>query len=343
MSKSDYHDNFASAQAAAQGSLDRAAQPSLFDRFEWAMRLHNMCLPAQKPLIIHSEKQQKNAWMFLMKRGFGDYSALANWYNFTYRPIFDHSYDEVTKLSLLAQLATSLSKKCHRIEISPVPEEDDSASLTERAFRQAGWHVFKTQTDENHILEVNGRTFDEYWASRPGQLRSTVRRKAKKNIVSIRIESEFNEESWADYELIYAQSWKTAEGSPEFLRQLATSEASAGCLRLGLAYIDGVPAAAQFWTVENGTALIHKLAHDEKYIKSSPGSLLSAAMFQQAIDVDKVDLIDFGTGNDRYKHDWMEKVRPRYLLEMYWPNSPLSWFPIVKHHISKLVAKHRSH
>ena len=27
------------------------------------------------------------------------------------------------------------------------------------------------------------------------------------------------------------------------------------------------------------------------------------------IDVDHVDLIDFGTGNDGYKRDWMEEVR----------------------------------
>ena len=202
--------------------------------------------------------------------------------------------------------------------------------------------VFKSKADDNHILQVKGRTFDQYWVDRPGQLRSTVRRKAKKNLVSTRIESEFSEESWQDYISVYERSWKPSEGNPEFLEDLARREAAAGCLRLGLAYIDGAPVAAQFWTVENGAALIHKLAHVEDATKSSPGTLLSVALFQHVIDIDHVDLIDFGTGNDGYKRDWMEDVRPRYRLELYWPNHPLSWFPIIKHHVSALVGRRSS-
>ena len=99
----------------------------------------------------------------------------------------------------------------------------------------------------------------------------------------------------------------------------------AGALRLGLAYIEGKPVAAQFWTVENGTALIHKLAHDERHMQASPGTLLSAALFQHVIDVDRVNLIDFGTGNDAYKAEWMDDVRERYRLEMFWPNHPANW------------------
>jgi CelD/BcsL family acetyltransferase involved in cellulose biosynthesis len=96
-------------------------------------------------------------------------------------------------------------------------------------------------------------------------------------------------------------------------------------MRLGLAYVDGKPVAAQFWTVENGAALIHKLAHVEDAVAASPGTLLSAALFQHVIDVDGVRIIDFGTGNDAYKRDWMEEVRPRYRLNMYWPNHPFNW------------------
>ncbi len=62
----------------------------------------------------------------------------------------------------------------------PVPDEDYAASLTERAFEQAGRIVYREKADDNHILRVKGRNFDQYWADRPGQLRNTVRRKAKK-------------------------------------------------------------------------------------------------------------------------------------------------------------------
>ncbi|MEP2988767.1 MAG: GNAT family N-acetyltransferase [Parasphingorhabdus sp.] len=336
---SEYHDNFQSVQAVAGENLDRSVQRSLFDRLDWLKELHALCLSDLSPAIVHSEENGAQAWMFLMKQGAGSYGALANWYNFTYRPIFTGDFDEITKLALLANIATKLRTKAHRVEIAPVPNEDEETSLTERAFEQAGWIVYREKADENHILRVKGRNFDQYWAERPGQLRNTVRRKAKKNLVSTRIEREFHEEDWEDYLAVYENSWKPSEGNPDFLKKLAQQEAKAGCLRLGLAYIDGKPVAAQFWTVENGEALIHKLAHIEDATKSSPGTLLSVAMFQHVMDIDHVNLIDFGTGNDGYKRDWMEEVRDRYRLTLFWPNNPLSWLPITKRYMSDLVGK----
>ncbi|MEW4466795.1 GNAT family N-acetyltransferase [Parasphingorhabdus sp. JC815] len=336
---SEYHDNFQSVQAVAGEKLGRAVQKSLFDRLEWLKYLHELCLPEKQPVIIQSTDNETQAWLFLMKKGAGHFTALANWYNFTYRPVFADDYDENTKLALLTGLAKKLRSFSHRIEISPVPEEDLSASLVKQAFEQAGWIVFKSKADDNHILPVNGRTFDQYWTERPGRLRNTVRRKAKKNIVSTRIETIFTEEHWADYLKVYAQSWKPEEGNPDFLKNLAKQEARAGCLRLGLAYIDSEPVAAQFWTVENGEALIHKLAHVEDATKSSPGTLLSFAMFQHVIEKDGVSLIDFGTGNDPYKREWMEDVRTRYHLDMLRPINPFSWLPILRYLMSALVGK----
>lgn len=277
-----------------------------------------------------------------MKKGAGRHVALANWYNFTFRPIFNGDFDEITKLALLSNLANKLKEKSCVVEISPVPDEDAAASLMERAFERSGWIVYKSKIDDNHILPIKGRTFDQYWEQRPTQLKNTVRRKARKNLISFRIEKKFSEEDWEDYLTVYRQSWKPAEGNPDFLKSLAQREAAAGSMRLGLAYIDGEPVAAQFWTVENGEALIHKLAHIEEATKSSPGTLLSAAMFQHVIDVDQVRLIDFGTGNDAYKQEWMEDVRERYRLQLYWPNHPLAWPAILRQMMSTLVGKARS-
>lgn len=83
--------------------------------------------------------------------------------------------------------------------------------------------------------------------------------------------------------------------------------------------------AAQFWTVEGGTAYIHKLAHDERFRKSSPGTLLTAAMFEHVIDRDRVDLIDFGTGDDPYKRDWMDDVRSRWSVQAWRPGAVRHW------------------
>ena len=152
-----------------------------------------------------------------------------------------------------------------------------------------------------------------------------MRRKSGKGVVSLRIAERFDPADWAAYEAVYARSWKPAEGSPAFLRRFAEAEGAAGTLRLGIAEIDGKPVAAQLWTIEAGVAYIHKLAHDDAARAHSPGTLLSHALFAHAIDRDKVATVDFGTGDDAYKRDWMEIARPMVRLDMHWPRSPRAW------------------
>jgi hypothetical protein len=154
-------------------------------------------------------------------------------------------------------------------------------------------------------------------------LRTTLKRKAAK--VSVEILEQFEPEAWAAYEAIYAASWKPEEGAPQFLRHFAEAEGAAGRLRLGLARANGQVVAAQFWTVEGGTAWIHKLAHLPDATGLSPGTVLTAALVEQAIDRDRVATIDFGTGNDPYKRDWMEVVRPRYRIDALNRANPRAW------------------
>ena len=335
--KGEYHDNFLTAQAAAKGALDRDRQACLFDRLEWLDSLHRMALRDRPPLLLRAHEGEAEAWLPLMAQGGNHHVALANWYNFTWRPAFGGDYDEVTRMSLLRQLAATAQERTRRLTLAPVPDEDGSASQIAAAFSASGWVVEMVPCDENHILRLNGRSFDRYWESRPGQLKSTVKRKGKKGVVIVRVEREFSEDSWCDYEQVYARSWKPHEGSPEFLKQLAQQESQAGALRLGLAYIDGQPVAAQFWTVEHHTAFIHKLAHTEDSKPLSPGTTLTAALFQHVIDHDRVAMVDFGTGDDGYKRDWMEEVRPRYRIEAFRPGWPGNWPALAKRTLRRLA------
>jgi hypothetical protein len=82
--------------------------------------------------------------------------------------------------------------------------------------------------------------------------------------------------------------------------------------------------------VEAGTAYIHKLAHLETAKLLSAGTTLSAALFEHVIDTDKVELIDFGTGSDDYKRDWMESSRPRYRLTCFDWRQPRVWAAMAK-------------
>lgn len=302
--------------------------PSPFERSEWFALLAEAGI---SPLIALAGDGDAEAALALIEAN-GRIEPLRHWYSFTWRQL---APEGPRGDALLAEIAHQLRSRSHRVTLWPVPDEDGSASRLEIAFRNAGWSVSRVQCDHNHVLPVNGRSFAEYWASRPGQMRTTLKRKAKK--VDVQIVSQFDAEMWAAYETIYAESWKPTEDQPELLRRLAEAEGEAGRIRLGIANHEGEPVAAQFWTVENGVAYIHKLAHLESMKQLSAGTTLTAALFEHVIDTDRVGLVDFGTGNDRYKADWMEEVRPRFQIDCLDPRQPAAWLPLAKRNLRRLA------
>lgn len=320
----EYHDDLKEVQGdaplAALLSAPAAAAP--FDRIEWWRGLDEECGLFPVIAVARDGDMRAALAMVRVKRRL---EALANWYSFRVRPIVTPGADAD---ALLTEMARDLVGEAPHISLSCLPDEQGEASQLASAFRKAGWAVFRSVCDVNHVLNVNGRSYAEYIASRSGHVRTSLKRKADK--VEVAIESHFDPASWAAFEAVYAQSWKPDEGSPAFLRRFAEEEGKAGRLRLGLARAEGQPVAAQFWTVESGTAFIHKLAHTEASKPLSPGTTLSAALFEHAIDRDKVALIDFGTGDDAYKRDWMEQVYSRYRLDMYRPGWPGNWPAIAR-------------
>ena len=317
----------AQADAALAALFGRGPASTPFDRLDTLRLLAEECLPGMRCFVAVARNERGICALPLMQDGQGLHS-LANWYSFTAAPRWS---DRAQAPPLLAAIARSLTP-AGALTLAPLPEAQ--TPVIRDALRDAGWIAAAAPCAVNHVLHVNGRSFAEYWASRPGPLRETVRRKGGKGVVAIRIATAFDAADWAAYETIYAKSWKPEEGSPAFLRRFAQAEADAGALRLGLATIDGQPVAAQFWTVEGGTAFIHKLAHDQAAKAHSPGTLLSAALFEHVIDIDRVSLVDFGTGDDPYKRNWMDGVRTRWRIEAYRPASVRHW-----RHIARLTAR----
>ncbi len=266
----------------------------------------------------------------------GSLQTLTNWYAFTWSPLITDGVHD----GLLESLARDLARHARRITLAKLPNEDGTAVGLERAFAKAGWFVVRQPCDTNHVLHVRNRAFADYIAARPGPLRTTLKRKARK--VETEILTRFEESAWASYEAVYAESWKPGEGDPGLLRRFAEAEGAAGRLRLGLARHEGRVVAAQMWTVENGTAWIHKLAHLESAKPLSPGTTLTAALMEHTIDRDRVSLVDFGTGDDPYKRDWMEQVRPRYRLECWRPLDPRNWPAMAKATLRNLVSRPRA-
>ncbi len=322
-----YHDRVNVLQALNGAHTPSPCTRAPFDRAEWYQLLADSGLV---PLIAIASDAEASAALALTEDR-GRITPLRNWYSFTWRQLAPAG---PRGDALLAEIARQLKARGHRVTLEPVPDEDGSAARLAAAFRAAGWLVAVSACDTNHILRVAGRSFAQYWESRPGPLRTTLKRKGKK--VETRIITAFDPADWAAYEGIYAASWKPAEGNPAMLRAFAQSEAAAGRMRLGLAIHEGEPIAAQFWTIENGIAYIHKLAHLESHKHLSAGTTLSAALFAHAIDTDGVQLIDFGTGDQSYKADWMEETRARYRIDCLAPFAPPAWPPLAKRMLRRI-------
>lgn len=287
---------------------DNDVMQPLFARDSWFDHLHADCLAQFPAVTIEGRAGDVRCRLRLMQESTGRLRALANWYSFRWLPQWDdadvsHQADATTAAFRAAR------QQAYRLHLSPVPAEAGSAERIGSALNRAGWTTGAVVVSRSHWLDTNGRTFAEWWAARPGRLRSTVQRKGKKGLVACTIHDAFSDALWDDYVAVYAQSWKDAEASPGFLRDWARRAAVDGALRLGIARVDGRPVAAQFWTLDAGTAHIHKLAQvsDDAIEALSPGTLLSHAMFAHAFDVDQATRIDFGTGDDGYKRDWMEE------------------------------------
>ncbi len=309
---------------------DDGVVSSPFERAEW---FHLLVEAGLKPLIVIAKEDDRSAALVL-KAGTGHLTPLCNWYSFTWReraPLGDLGD------RLLLEIARSLKARGHRVTLEPIPDENGSATRLAKAFKAAGWMVASEPCDLNHILHVRGRSFAEYWAERPGKMRTTLKRKAKK--VRVEILDTFDKAAWTNYEAIYAASWKPEEDEPGMLREFARAEGNAGRLRLGLAYEGETAVAAQCWTVENGCAYIHKLAHLESRKQLSAGTTLTAALFERVIDQDQVELVDFGTGDQLYKADWMGETRHRYRVDCLDPRQPKAWSALAKRLVRQTTAR----
>ena len=327
-------DDLDAVERDAAGALSRERRPWTFERLDWFRLVHDFTPPPGKLLALRARNGKANAWLFLGAES-GRARAYSNWYCLRFGPIVDGkdgaaAVDELARGLRLGGIA--------ELSVSPIAEDDPLGP----ALKRQGWMTRRAQSSVSWRIRVKHMSFEQYWAARPSRLRNTAKRRSKTAGLELRVHHRFDPAAWADYENVYENSWKPAEGSPELMRQFAEAEGKAGTLRLGLAYRDDKPVAAQLWTVEHGVATIHKLAYREDAKHYSPGTVLSVEMFRRAIDEDEVDLIDFGIGNDPYKADWMDEAEPLYALTAYDMRSLNGLAAAARAAVSMLVRKLRS-
>ncbi len=300
-------------------SLSRDAQLSLFDRADW-FRLLDRHFPAGEALRIAyvTDGNGAHCWLPLMihkKKG----SAWACWYSLKFQPIWAGTEDKGRRVTLLAAIARDLKRHCGTLSLYPVPSERGIADLIGTAFRLSGWMVEHMDSGANWVADTKDLSFTAYWSARPSRLRNTVQRRAIQAGLEIHIHREYQIDIWNDYETVYGNSWKPEEGAPGFVRDMAQAAGRDGSLRLGIAYRQGKPVACQLWTVDHDVAIIHKLSYAHHARSFSPGTLLSEAMFRYVLDNDHPHRIDFGTGDDAYKADWMDRKLPLARMTMAHP------------------------
>ena len=277
-----------------------------------------------------------------------EYTGVNIWYSLRhgYTPIYsllllDDDQEQV--LNCLVQALRELPVKGLLLE--PVADDDSKLIGFQKLMESAGFNCKKTFRHYNWIYRLHGQSYADYMATRPAHLRNTIARKRRK----LEREHDFEirlytgdevPQHMADYYAVYNASWKQNEiSNAEFLTQFverfslvrscgagcsgaSSSEAKSseagfsrvGWSRLAILYIKGQPVAAQLWFVCHGKASIFRLAYDKAWRRYSTGSILTSFMMEYVIDTDKVNEIDFLTGNDAYKQDWMSERRERFLL-----------------------------
>jgi hypothetical protein len=242
--------------------------------------------------------------------------ALRNYFTALYAPIHSPCVTSDDLVHMVRALRMA-SGSTGTFRFDPMDPQDPGFALLEQALQKAGLKTSRYFRFGNWHLPCAAQSWQRYLQERPGVLRSTIRRmqrrfKAAGGRVEILDSTSGLDSAIAAYERVYAASWKQQEPLHGFVEALIRDCAARGRLRFAVAWLNGVPIAAQVWIVDFTRAEIFKLAYDDAYKHFSPGTLLTAALLERVMDVDKVQEVDYLIGDDAYKSTWMTARRERW-------------------------------
>ncbi len=332
---SSHYSRLEALPPGAQQVFDAAAKKSVFFSRPWFQNYIETVLPSPEQLRIYAAASDGQPCALLPMQIKADtrgifrartLAGLQNYYSSLFGLLVNERAGTAEFMNLAGQLRRA-EEHWECLDFHPMDPDDPSFHDWLASLRRQGYWVDTYQCFGNWYMHVNGRNFAEYFEALPSQLKNTIKRKRKQfeanpaNRLEIVQGGDKLEQAIADYIKIYNASWKVPEPYPDFIPGLIRSCAEQGWLRLGLAYVGETPAAAQIWIVQEGTAAIYKLAYDEQFAKQSIGSILTTALMQYAVDVDKVEVVDYLTGDDAYKRDWMSHRRERWGIVAYNPRS----------------------
>jgi hypothetical protein len=295
----------------AQGEQD-----SLFLSRTWLESLTEHALAENQSIMLACvvDDETFQAILPMMSSLRDGLSALSANFTSFYSPLVSNHGQQDVILSCLAEGLSQMDLPSIRLE--PIDSYDDNIIRLRQCMESCGFQSYPYFRFYNWMHPLNGQSFDQYMAERPANLRNTINRKRRKferdYAYDIRLfKHEDIDRALLDYQVIYKSSWKANELYSDFTPSLVRCLSELGWLRLAILYIQDKPVATQIWFVVHGKASIYRLAYDECWKSYSPGSILTQYLMRYVIDTDKVSEVDFLTGNERYKQDWMSVQRER--------------------------------
>ena len=308
----------------------QVAQASVFFSRAWFECLSATVLEADHTLVLACVVSGDKVMAILPLM---QCTGVKTWYSLRhgFTPLYNLLLTQDDQDQVLNCLVEALNQlPINGLLLEPVTDADSNLNGLLTRLATAGYHCEYRFRHYNWIYRLQGQSYAEYLAARPAQLRNTIARKKRKlereHGYDIRLLTGHDvPHAMADYYLVYHASWKQHEiNSAGFQDCFIEKFSRAGWTRLAILYIKGQPIAAQIWFVHQHKASIFRLVYDEAWRQYSPGSILTSYLMEYVIDTDKVNEIDFLTGNDVYKQDWMSERREQFQLSCIKSKIPVS-------------------
>jgi hypothetical protein len=302
--------------------FDRSPADSFFALPAWYDLMARYGVPQGTEIRVYTAELPAAAVALLAQTAAGDdgrcLTSLTNAHSLEHGVLHAPGADLETSLAAILSEIREDRPQWDCLSLSELDPREPSYVVLGRALRRVGLLVERRFSSGTWYEETAGLSFPDYVSARPSELRNTWHRKRRKLERSNRLMRSFVDDdkgldqAVADYETVYAASWKPSELFPHFVPALIRLAGKLRALRLGIYHLDGIPAAAQFWIVWNGRAVICKLAHDKRFDDLSLGTLLTMEMFERVLTDDRPHEISLGRGDDPYKKLWLPRRRERW-------------------------------
>ena len=329
--RAQYFRRFEDIPAAFQALLAEQEKRDFFNGLGWYRNFSATCLEERAmPLFVCIEDASGPCGFLAMRSPAGQngselahqfigrhsFASLTNHQSLRFAPVIaPHVADVDAVAAVLARALFDHSPTPSLIDLTHLDPQARGVAPFIQAMRKAGFNVFEYDYRPYRCERLEGKSYKDYIASRSSNTRraaGSMRRKIEK-LEGFRAELVTDmtdiEQRIADYQKVHAKSWKEPEPFPLHTPGVIREAARAGALRLVVLYVKDDPIATNIAFVTGGRSIGYKHHFDPDYGKLEAGKVAMCYILEQVIDVDRVQEIDFGVGDEPAKHQWVFETR----------------------------------